>query len=343
MRVTVEGADLDLGDLQIIPGLINAHDHLHFALFPRLGSGPYPNATAWARDIYHPARNPIRQHLRVPKHLRLIWGGLRNLLCGVTTVSHHDAWHPVFAEDFPVRVVKRYGWAHSLTFTPHVRANFDATPPGAPFLIHLGEGTDAEAAGEIFRLREIGALDRRTVLIHAVAVNGDGWNLAQRTGAAAIWCPRSNLSTLGKTLDPAAIDPETPLALGTDSPLTSEGDLLDEICFVLHLGIQASDVCQLVGLAATRILRLPERPHDWIAAPAFGQPPELVVIGGRILLIGARLARSLPAPLRVQFFEIGLDGRPTVRVRCNVPQLLRQTREFLQCSQVRLGGRRVEA
>ena len=87
----------------ILPGLINAHDHLHFALFPRLGAGPYPNATAWARDIYHPEREPIRSHLRVPKRLRLLWGGLRNLLSGVTTVGHHDPFDAVFDEDVPGR------------------------------------------------------------------------------------------------------------------------------------------------------------------------------------------------------------------------------------------------
>ncbi len=128
----VDGADLDLTGLQIVPGLINAHDHLHFALFPRLGSGPYPNATAWAQDIYHPERDPVRRHLQIPKGLRLIWGGLRNLAAGVTTVSHHDTYHSLFDEDFPVRVIKEYGWAHSLAFTKDVRERFDATPPEVP-------------------------------------------------------------------------------------------------------------------------------------------------------------------------------------------------------------------
>src|SRR5579875_763838 len=27
----------------VLPGLINAHDHLEFGMFPRRGSGPYPN------------------------------------------------------------------------------------------------------------------------------------------------------------------------------------------------------------------------------------------------------------------------------------------------------------
>ena len=60
------GSDLDSAT-SCMPGLINAHDHLEFNLFPRLGRGPYPNAGEWARDIYHPDRSPIREQLRVPK------------------------------------------------------------------------------------------------------------------------------------------------------------------------------------------------------------------------------------------------------------------------------------
>ena len=51
-------------------GLINSHDHLEFNLCPRLGRGPYPNATAWAEDIYHPDRSPVKEHLAVPKPVR---------------------------------------------------------------------------------------------------------------------------------------------------------------------------------------------------------------------------------------------------------------------------------
>ena len=50
-----------------------------------------------------------------------MWGGLKNLLSGVTTVAHHNAFSgAVFTPDFPVRVVERYGWAHSLAFSPDV-------------------------------------------------------------------------------------------------------------------------------------------------------------------------------------------------------------------------------
>src|SRR5439155_12475835 len=34
---------VDVRGCVILPGLINAHDHLEFNLFPRLGRGPYPD------------------------------------------------------------------------------------------------------------------------------------------------------------------------------------------------------------------------------------------------------------------------------------------------------------
>lgn len=338
MKRTIEGVEFDLEGLQILPGLINAHDHLEFALFPRLGRRLYANATEWARDIYRPGESPLREHLQIPKPLRLFWGGLRNLSSGVTTVCHHNPYERVFEEDFPVHVVKCFGWAHSLAFEPDIRARFDATPPGAPFLVHAGEGTDAEAGEEIFKLHELGVLSGRTVLIHAVGFQQDGWDLIRKTGAGVIWCPRSNLFTLGRTLDRGDLACGIPIALGTDSPLTAEGDLLDELrtarVFLDRIPMD------LAGDAAIRLLRLPARPDDWIAAPGFGEPPELVVIGDRIQLIGPRLARALPARICRQFHPLWIEGRPPVLVRWNVPQMLSETEQYLG-EDIRLAGRKV--
>jgi len=334
MKRAVEGVELDLDGLQILPGLINAHDHLEFALFPRLGRRLYGNATEWARDIYHPDQAPVREQLQVPKPLRLLWGGLRNLACGVTTVCHHNPYEPVFDDRFPVRIVKDCGWAHSLAFEANVRGCFDATPPGRPFLIHAGEGTDHEAAGEIFRLHELGVLCERTVLIHAVGFAADGWELIRKTGAGVIWCPRSNLFTLGRTLSRDVIGSGVPMALATDSPLTAEGDMLDEIRSAREL---APEIPQE---NARRLLRLPRRSGDWIAAPAFGEPPELVVIGGRIHLVSPRLARALPPRICREFHPLLIETRPRVLVRWDAPRMIEETRRHLD-GDVRLAGRRV--
>jgi hypothetical protein len=274
--------------------------------------------------------------LQVPKALRLLWGGLRNLASGVTTVCHHNPYEAVFDDNFPVRVMKSYGWAHSLAFQASLRESFDATPPGAPFFIHAGEGTDDAASEEIFKLHKLGVLNQQTVLIHAVGFREEGWQLIRKTGARTVWCPSSNLFMLGQTISREVLASGVPIALGTDSPLTAEGDLLDELRVALALGHGYS------GCRTARYLGLPQRSDDWIAAPAFGDPPELVVIGDRIRLIGLRLARRLPLHICHELFPLQIETRPLVLVRWNVPRLIEDAATYLGDA-IRLAGRSVAA
>jgi MoaA/NifB/PqqE/SkfB family radical SAM enzyme len=221
---------LDLSGHLVMPGLINAHDHLAFNLFPLLGHGPYPNAGEWARDIYHPGRSPIREHLRVPTPVRLWWGALKNLLSGVTTVCHHNPYErEVFGADFPVRVVRRFAWAHSLEFEPELAARFRKAPPSYPFLVHCAEGIDAAARREVQALDALGALDERTAIIHGVGITGAGLALMRRRRASLVWCPTSNLAMLGRTVSRAVLRSGIPMALATDSALSAPVDLLDEL------------------------------------------------------------------------------------------------------------------
>jgi hypothetical protein len=148
---------------------------------------------------------------------------------------------------------------------------------------------------------------------------------------------------LGRTLSRDILSTGIPLALGTDSPLTAEGDLLDEIRTARELaGFDNTFVQELVLGCAVRILRLPAQPDDWIAAPEFGEPPELVVIGNRIRLIGPRLARALPPRICREFYPLRIETRPPVLVRWNVERMLDEAEQHLG-EDVRLAGRRVYA
>lgn len=347
---------LDLEGLLILPGLINAHDHLEFSLFPRLGTGPYPNASAWAAAIYRPDESPVREQLRVPKSTRLFWGGLKNLLSGVTTVCHHNPYEPLFDYGFPVRVVKRFGWAHSLAFSPDIAARFRKTPRSWPFILHLGEAVDKEGKREIFQLDEAGALDSRTVLVHAVALNGKGTRLARERGTSLVWCPSSNQFLLGRTLDVKRL--RLPVALGTDSALTFDGDLLDELRVARRVSrLPAARLYSMVTDQAALVLRLGAGEGtlrtggvaDLIAIRDKGRCPadslfrvqiELVMVGGKVKLVSPSLAERLPAPARRGLQPIELEDRGRFLVAADVATHHRRAARILGDG-FRLAGKRV--
>jgi len=319
--------DLDLSGLTLLPGLINAHDHLEFNLFPRLGRGPYANASEWAADIYRPDDPPVREHLRVPKSVRLFWGGIKNLLAGVTTVLHHNPYQPeVFESNFPVRVIRRFGWAHSLRFSPDIRKHYDAAPPDAPFIVHACEGTDRSAADEIRELDALGVLGPRTVIVHGVGLDSAGIALLKERGASLIWCPSSNHFTLGRTISPEVLNSGIPIALGTDSALTGQGDLLDEL-EVASRHVPWSRLYDMVTAEPAKILRIESHESDLVAVrDPRNLTPELVVIDGRIRLISERLAKPLRLP---GFHPIEIADRGRWLIDCDLPRLMGSVREVL--------------
>ena len=342
---------LDLAGHVVLPGLVNAHDHLEFNLFPLLGHGPYANAGEWARDIYQPLRSPVRQHLRVPKSVRLWWGALKNLLSGVTTVCHHNPYDPkVFTTDFPVRVVRRFAWAHSLEFEPDVAARFRKAPADYPFLIHCGEGTGKAAREEVNILDTLGALNERTAIIHGVALGPKGVKLMRRRRASLIWCPTSNLTTLGRTVSRTVLRSGIPIALATDSAISAPVDLLDELATARRY-VPAAHLLAMVTTIPARILRLSGHSlkRDWIAvrseartaaAALLDGTVALVVGRGRIRLISPDLARQLPAATRRRFQPLAVEGRSPVLVDADVRFLRRAAAKHLG-SDLHLAGKRV--
>ena len=354
--------EIDLSGFLIMPGLINAHDHLEFALYPRLANPPYGNYIEWGTDIHNKFPETIAKHRAVPKHVRLWWGGIRNLLCGVTTASHHNPlWPELQREDFPVRIVQEYGWGHSLALGGDLRAARSATPEGHAFIVHACEGVDDEAREELWGLDRLELLDDRAVLVHGLAIDHKGVALMRRRGASLIVCPSSNKFLFGKLPDISLLSEIDNLALGNDSPLTAEGDLLDEIRFAIcACNISPQTAYRMVTTAPAAILRLGNEEGsvrisgrgDLFAVRDTGRDAadrlpqlsindvELVLLGGSVQLASTAILERLPPSAKQGLEPLWIDGA-TRWLRAPVKEMLRKTEEILGKGEVRLGGKPV--
>ena len=350
--------DLDLSGCLVLPGLINAHDHLEFNLFPKLGSGVYPNAGAWAYDIYRPSENPVKQHLSVSKPARLLWGALKNLLSGVTTVAHHNPYERQFDISFPVRVVKRFGWAHSLKFSPDLVTRFRGTPEDWPFIVHAAEGTDSVARDEIQRLEALGILTDRTILVHAIGANDSDAQILAARGTSVVWCPSSNLSLYRSTLSKALRRSGIKVALGTDSAMTSHTNLIDEITCALQAGeTSLEELYEMVTIQSAAILRLYDGEGsiaaggvaDLVVVRDRGQTPaealislhpELVLVGGEFRLVSTGFAPRLRGTSSVPQHGVALNDTAQWFTDIDLPQLHQETARVLGAN-YQLAGKQV--
>jgi cytosine/adenosine deaminase-related metal-dependent hydrolase len=321
----LDGQRVDLGGARLLPGLINAHDHLHLnGALPRLKFREHHrNASEWIADITpRLSSDPgLLAHRAQPRVHRLLAGGLKNLLSGVTTVLHHDPRDPVLdGLDFPVDAPTPGGWSHSLALDGEeaVRASHEATPAGQPWIIHAAEGLDTAAALEFDRLEALGCIAPGTLLVHGLGLSAAQQRRLVEAGAGVVWCPSSNLHLFGRTLDPQWLFAQGRLVLGSDSRISGGRDLLAELSVVRELtGWSEERLEAWVTQGAARILGLGDRGRlqpglraDLIALPP-GLPLSratrgdlrLVVVAGRPLYADADLGEALGlVPVRI-------DGR----------------------------------
>jgi len=358
---------LDLTGYLLLPGLINAHEHLEFALFPNLGrdagAAPYRNAAEWAEEIHRTHAPVIAMHQEIPKQTRLWWGAIRNLLCGVTTVCHHNAWHLEFEkEDFPIRVLSRFGWAHSLALDPALKEKIAATIPDLPFILHAAEGIDDSSADEVFQLERMHLLDERMVIVHGLALKREGIGLLNRHMASLVCCPTSNRFLFHRAPSYSLLTSVHRVALGSDSPLTAAGDLLDEIrCAHRDIGIDNHTVYAMATTQSAAILRLlhgegrirksaiadliavrdiQKTPAPTLTQLSFDQV-ELVLLAGRIQLASAEIYARLPETLREGLQPITVNEHKRW-LRAPIPALIASAEAVLGKGNILLGGKQVQ-
>ena len=293
---------IQVGEGQFHSGLINAHDHLHRNHYPRLGAPPYQDAYAWGNDIHSRCADQIAQARTLDRTDALLFGAFKNIIAGVTTVVHHDAWEPQFEAQFPIRVA-RVRTLHSLGLEPDIGAALAAlsAQAAAPLCIHLAEGTNVRAAGEVLELDALALLNEQLLAVHVVGVDAAGIAQLKQRGAGIIRRPTFNCFLFHTTAPRALFDDSIDVLLGSDSLLTGTGTLLDELRVARSFGfLDERALLASVGSTAARRLGLHEpslepgaradvivlRKPIWEADAA---DVALVVTAGRVVLADATI------------------------------------------------------
>ncbi len=306
------GADheTDLSGRLLLPGLVNAHDHLDFSLFPLLGRPPYVSAYAWAEDVRGGMDDRrLKDALTVPLVDRLWLGGLRNLLSGVTAVAHHGAYHRSLGRpEFPVRVLAKYGFAHSPGLTPELRKAYRTSDRRIPWLVHAAEGVDARCRGEVKLLADANVLRQNTVIIHGIGIAPEDFSLIADARSAVVWCPEANRRLYGATAPVRGLRAAgVAVGLGSDSPASGVRDALSNLAAARREA--ALDDAELLALATRDsglVARLPvggfepEAPADFAVIGDLGafwqgdrRSLALVISAGRPLWGEPGLMREL--------------------------------------------------
>ena len=195
--------------------------------------------------------------------------------------------------------------------------------------MHACEGVDEESREELRELDRLGVLDNNAVLVHGLALDDEGVALMRERGASLIVCPSSNKFLFETLPDLALLNAIEKIAIGSDSPLTAAGDLLDEVRFAIRFaGIPPSTAYHMVTTAPAAILRLEDSEGsikkfgfgDLIAVRDTGQDPEdrmqtlsmtdleLVMIGGSVQLASEAILKRLPLSATQGLEPLSIDG-----------------------------------
>lgn len=286
-----DAVELDLEGRTCLPALVNAHDVLDLASLPPLGSRPpYASVYEWSRA----SETEMAGHadaLAVPLVDRLFLGGLRNLLAGAASVLHHHPDHRSLGRpDFPVRVQRRYGFAHSPGLTPALRRTYRTTDRRVPWVVRVAEGADPALRAEVEALAVANVLRQNTVIAHGtVLLPQDGPRLAAARASLA-WCPESDLRLYGRTAPAIALrDAGVRVGLGSDGAPAGARDLLSSIAVArAEARLDAPALVALATRGSAEVARLP------VAEARAGSPADLLVTSSlEQLLAGERAAVAL--------------------------------------------------
>jgi hypothetical protein len=230
----------------VAPSFVNPHDHIAYAHEP-----PRP-ANAERYDHRHDWRLGLRGHAaieyeggaspaaRAAHELRMLMDGVtaiaggaghRGLLRNLDVPGLEEGVRvaPAGSDTFPLDdadgLFVRSGCAYGAG-----RTESEETERYGAYLVHLGEGVDAEAENELVCALAESLVGRTTGIVHAVATTPALARALAARRAVVVWSPRSNLALYGNTAPVTLLRrSRVELALGTDWLLSGSMNVRREI------------------------------------------------------------------------------------------------------------------
>jgi cytosine/adenosine deaminase-related metal-dependent hydrolase len=235
------------------PGLINAHDHLGWAL-----GSPAPHGDE-RYEHRHDWRKGKRGHTKISSggsnnsKEAVAWAEIRMLMSGATSIVGSGGT-PGFLRNLDR---DREGIPGSMRYDTFPLGDSGGTLASSGcgsykirdpksisddvYVPHVSEGIDAEARNEFACIstdQNGGQLLTlpKTAIIHGVGLRASDIALMAKTGTSLIWSPRTNVDLYGNTASiPLFLKYQVPIALGTDWPLSGSMNMTRELQCVDYL------------------------------------------------------------------------------------------------------------
>ncbi len=312
-------------DCIAFPGLINSHDHLEFNIYPKLGHKHYDDYVEWGDDIHIKDKVLIDSIEDVPVEIRMKYGVMKNLICGVTAAAHHGDYSKIL-DDSPVSIIRKGTCIHSVRLGGKWKLKINHPFGEDPYVIHAGEGINRESFDEINELLRWNLFKKKLIGIHGIAMNAE----QSKNFSALIWCPGSNLFLFGKTADISELKKHTRILFGTDSSLTASRNIFDNLREARGLGLLSDEelflsvtqtaaevwginTCGKISAGNTADIVVGRRKSDDLYDSFYNTDPEdiqLILKNGKIILFDHNLKDALADEIILSDFQkIKVNGR----------------------------------
>ena len=228
---------LRVSNAYIMPGLIDAHNHVAYNVFPKwVPPKLYNNRYQWQGSTSYKKFKAPYNDLKASLYCEMVkYGEVKALLSGITTIQGTSPNRSCFKT-----LIRNVENQNELGLPAnHIRTNILAIADfqgsvdwneTKSFVVHVGEGIDEKSRAEFDALKQKGLLNANTAIIHGTAFGPAEFAEMASIGAKLIWSPQSNLVLYGKTTDiKAAREAGVKISLGVDWNPSGSDSIFDEL------------------------------------------------------------------------------------------------------------------